>query len=205
MKMRRCLDFLPGVAWCLAMLLIAGCAADSVTSEIPVAGRILRPDRMLVHRFQVTPQGAESGAAKRAPNAEETRVGRALGDAIAVSLVAELQSRGINSAIARESAPPEDNTIWIFGRFMHAESPQSSNIIGGYAFGDPLRTRVSVFQGSGSNLQFIAQADTATSTALKPGMAPAAEKAAVDADAKRVAKEAADRIVEFYRKRGFLK
>jgi hypothetical protein len=36
-------------------------------------------------------------------------------------------------------------------------------------------------------------------------MAPEAEKAAVDADAKRVAKEAADRIAGYYRKHGFMK
>lgn len=197
--MRRPVIFLS-----LALLLLAGCRESTFTSELPIAGRVLRPDRMLVHRFQVTPTGAESGAAKATPRGEELRVGRLLGDAIAVNLVAELESRGIKAGIARDSAPPESNTIWIFGRFMHNETPGSSNIIGGFTFSDPLRTRVSVFQGTGGNLQFIAQADTATPSAVRPGMAPDAEKAAVDADARRVAKEGADRIVEFYRKHGFL-
>jgi hypothetical protein len=77
--------------------------------------------------------------------------------------------------------------------------------LGGYTFADPLRTRVMIFQGSGSNLQFIAQADTTTQSGVRPRMVPEAEKTAVDADAKRVAKEAADRIAAYYQKRGFMK
>ena len=202
MKMPHWLDFLPGA---LGMLVIAGCAANNVTSELPVAGRIYPPDRMLVHRFQVIPQGSEYGSTPMNQSAEEVRVGRTLADAIANNLVSELRDRGIKANLARADAPPEENTIWIYGRFMHAESPRSSNVVGGYLFGDPLRTRVMIFQGSGSNLQFIAQADTATPTGLKGGMAPEAEKTTVDADAKRVAKEAAERIADYYRKHGLLK
>lgn len=202
--MRRRLNVLPRAFCCLGLLLIAGCAESTINSEMPVAGRILRPDRMLVHRVQVTPLGAESGAAKATVQGETQRVGRLLGEAIALNLVAELESRGIKSGFAKESAPPEENTIWIFSRFMHNETPGSSNIIGGYAFGNPLRMRVSIYQGTGANLQFIAQADTTTTTSVQRGMAPAAEKSAVESDAKRVAKQAADRIVDFYHKRGFL-
>ncbi|HEX2386832.1 MAG TPA: hypothetical protein VHL99_09730, partial [Candidatus Binatia bacterium] len=84
----------PVIVLSLALLLLAGCSESTITSELPIAGRVLRPDRMLVHRFQVTPTGAESGAAKATPRGEELRVGRLLGDAIAVNLVAELESRG---------------------------------------------------------------------------------------------------------------
>jgi hypothetical protein len=205
MNMRRLLALLPTAAGCLAMLLIAGCAAETTTANFPAAGRILPPDRMLVHRFQVIPQAGESGSAPVKQSAEEIRVGRLLADAIANNLVSDLRARGIAASLAREDAPPEDKTLWIFGRFMHAESPQSSNIVGGYVFADPLRARLTFYQGSGSSLQLIAQADTATATGLKAGMAPAAEKATVDTDAKRVANAAAERIAEFYRKSGWLK
>jgi hypothetical protein len=206
MRMPHFVDFLPRAAWLVPILLIAGCASETVTrSEIPIASRILAPDRMQVHRFQVTPQGTEYGVAPVKQSPEELRIGRLLGEAIARNLVDELSARGVKAAMAREDAPPEDNTIWIYGRFMHRESSQSSNIVAGYVMGDPLRTRVLVFQGSGSTLQFIAQADTTTQSEVRPGMAPEAEKAAVDADAKRVAKDGALRIVEFYRQRGFLK
>jgi hypothetical protein len=198
------LDFMLKASWCLGLLLLAACAQERVTSELPVAGKILPPDRMLVHRFQVVPQGAEYGTAPFKQSAEELRIGRLLGEAIATNLVAELKARGVNAAMARDDAPPQDQTVWIFGRFMHLESPSSSNLVGGYTFADPLRTRVMIFQGSGSNLQFIAQADTATDSRVKAGMAREAEKAAVEADAKRVAKEAADRIAAYYRKRGFM-
>jgi hypothetical protein len=203
MKMR--LDFLLNASWCLGLLLLAGCASERVTSELPVAGKILPPDRILVHRFQVVPQGSEYGTAPFQQTAEELRVGRLLGEAIATNLVAELKARGVNAAMARDDSPPKDETVWIFGRFMHLESPRLSNLVGGYTFADPLRTRVLIFQGSGSNVQAIAQADTATDSVVNAGMAPEAEKAAVDADAKRVAKEAAARIAAYYQKRGFMK
>ena len=205
MKMRPALNFLP-TAWLFpAILLIAGCASETAAPVLPIAAKILPPDRMQVHRFQVTPQGSEYGVAPVKQSADELRIGRLLGEAIARNLVDELSARGIKATMAREDAPPEGNTIWIYGRFMHPESSQSSNIVAGYVFGNPLRTRVLVFQGSESNLQFIAQGDTTTQTDIRPGMAPAAEKTAVDADAKRVAKEGAERIVDFYRTRGFLK
>jgi len=205
MKIRRRLDFLLTASWCLGLLLLAGCASERVTSELPVAGRILPPDRILVHRFQVVPQGSEYGTVPFKQSAEELRVGRLLGEAIATNLVAELKARGVNAAMARDDAPPKEQTVWIFGRFMHLESPRSSNLVGGYTFADPLHTRVLIFQGSGSNVQAIAQADTETDSGVRLGMAPEAEKAAVDADAKRVAKEAADRIAGYYRKHGFMK
>ncbi len=203
--MRMRLAFLLNASWFMASLLLAACASETVTSELPVAGRVLPPDRILVHRFQVIPQGSEYGTVPFKQSPEEVRVGRLLGEAVATNLVAELKTRGVNAAMARDDAPPQEQTVWIFGRFMHLESPSSSNVVGGYTFADPLRTRVMIFQGSGSNLQFIAQADTATDSGVKPRMAPEAEKAAVEADAKRVAKEAADRIAAYYRKRGFMK
>jgi hypothetical protein len=203
MKMR--LDSLRIVSCCLGLLLLAACASEKVTSELPVAGKILPPDRMLIHRFQVIPQGSEFGTLPFKQSAEEVRIGRLLGEAIATNLVAELKARGVNAAMARDDAPPQDQTVWIFGRFMHLESPSSSNLVGGYTFANPLRTRVNIFQGSGSTVQSIAQADTATESAVKAGLAPAAEQAAVEADAKRVAKEVADRISAYYQKRGFMK
>jgi hypothetical protein len=200
------LDFLLNASWCLGLLLLAGCAAENTfTSELPIAGKILPPDRILVHRFQVIPQGSEFGTVPFKQSAEEVRVGRLLGEAVATNLVAELKARGVNAAMARDDAPPQDQTVWIFGRFMRRESPSSSNLVGGYTFADPLRTRVNIFQGSGSTVQSIAQADTATKSAVRPRMAPEAEKAAVEADAKAVAKEVADRIAAYYRKRGFMK
>ena len=204
MSVRRRLDSLPSVVCGLGLLLTAGCSSTSVTSELPVAGRILPPDRMVVHRFQTIPQGSEYRQAPTNQSPEEVRIGRALAEAIAQNLVAELRARGITANLAREDAPPEDNTIVIYGRFMHLE-PGTSNVVGGYILADPLRSRVMIFQGSGSYIQFIAQADTATRSTVKAGMAPAAEKAAIDTDAKVVAKESADRIADYYRKHGLMK
>jgi hypothetical protein len=217
---------------CLAMLLIAGCAEDTITSAIPVAERALQPDRTLVHRFQVVPDYVESSRLERdkVQTEEEIRVGKILAEPLAKNLVDELRSYGINAVLAREGAPPEDKTITIFGQFMHIEERGRSNVVVGFAFGDLLRTRILIFQGSGSYYQFIAQLDSTTQTALKSGMAPMEEKtpaigagtrgdggsdksrvanetffSTVESDAKRAAKELAERIANNYRKRGWLK
>jgi hypothetical protein len=193
---------------CLAMLLIAGCAEDTVTSAIPVAERALQPDRTLVHRFGVVPDYVESGRLKRdnkIQTEEEIRVGKILAEPLAKNLVDELRSYGINAALAREGAPPEDKTISITGQFMHIEKGGRSNVVVGFVFGDQLRTRMLIFQGSGGYYQFIAQLDSATQTGLKSGMAPVEEKTTVESDAKRAAKEVAARIANYYRQRGWLK
>lgn len=193
-------------ARCLALLLmIAGCAEDTVHSVLPPAEKVLRPDRTLVHRFGVVPDYVESRRVERAQTTEEIRVGRNLADALARKVVDELRKHGINAALAREGAPPEDNTISITGQFMHIEQGGSSNLVVGFSFTDRLRTRILIFQGSKGYLQFIAQADTATQTGLKSGMAAAQEKTVVETDAARAAKEVAERIANDYRRRGWLK
>lgn len=192
------------LACCLAMLLIAGCVEDTITSTIPGAERALPPDRTLVHRFQVVPDYVEAGRLerdKKVQTAEEIRVGKILTEALAKNLVENLRGYGIDAALARDGAPPEDKTISIYGQFMHIEEQGSSNVVVGFAFGGPLRTRVLLFQGTGNYNQFISQVDGATQSGLKSGMAPAA----IESDAKRAAKDAAERIANYYRKRGWLK
>ena len=193
---------------CLAMLLIAGCAEDTVTSAIPGAERALPPSRTLIHRFGVVPNDvAQAGSEKgnRVQTADEIRVGRMLAEVLARNLIDNLRGYGIDATLARETAPPEDNTISIWGQFMNVEKGSGSNLVVGFVFGDRLRTRMLIFQGSGGYTQFIAQADSDTQAGLKPGLAPAAEKTAVESDAKRAAKDVAERIANYYRKRGWLK
>jgi hypothetical protein len=198
--------FLLRTASCLAALLIAGCAADTVTSVLPIAGKVLEPDRVVVHDFDVTPGAAEfSGGEQDIQTTEEIRVGKILAGALSKRLVGELRNYGIKASLSTEAAPPEDNTISIKGRFMRIEGGSRSNPVGGFHFADQVRTRIMIFQGARLYLQFIAQADTATQASLKAGMAPEAETTAVEADAQRSAKDVAARIADYYRKRGWLK
>lgn len=215
---------------CLAMLLLIGCATDTVISVLPVAGKVLQPDRALVHDFEVAPESGRLERGNKAQTAEEIRVGKILAEALSKNLVNELQSYGINASLARGAAPPEDDTVSLMGQFMHIEEGGQSNLVEGFVFGDRLRTRILIFQGSGLYSQFIAEADSATQTGLKSGMEPGAEMAApvrgattgdggsdrsrvaneaffsiVEADAQRAAKVMAERIANYYRKRGWLK
>jgi len=194
-------------AACVAALLvwIGGCAEETTHSTLPPAEKVQPPDRTLVHRFAASPDYVESGRGDRPQTAEEARVGRALADALARNLVEELKRNGINAALAREGAPPEDKTMSITGQFMHIEQGGSSNLVVGFTFTDRLRTRMLIFQGSKGFVQFVAQADTATQLGLKRGLAPAQEKAAVEADGARAAKDAAEKIVNHYRQRSWIK
>jgi hypothetical protein len=200
---------LPMIAGSIVMLLMAGCATDtSVTSVLPIAGSVLEPDRVVVNDFEVTAKPTQMGAMDRdetVPTAEEVRVGTILAAALSKYLVDDLRNYGIKADLASEAAPLKDNTISINGRFMRTEKGSRSNLVGGFRFADQVRTRIMIFQGTRSFLQFIAQGDTATPTSLKSGMSRNAEATVVDTDARKVAQDVAERIADYYRKRGWLK
>jgi len=73
----------------------------------------------------------------------------------------------------------------------------------GFGFsGGEVRTHVRVFQGTELKLSLVGEADTVMPSSLKPGTTLGAN---VDADAKRIAKEVAERVVNYYRQEGWLK
>jgi hypothetical protein len=195
------------IQW-IAILLTAGCAADSVTSVLPIAGSVLEPDRIVVKDFQVTPEAAALGGVEgdnTLETAEDVRVGATLAAALSRYLVDELRGYGIDADHAGKAAPPGVATISITGRFMRVEKGTASNLVGGFRLVDKVRTRIMIFQGTSTNLQFIAQGDTATATGLRVGMTADNETTVMKTDAHRAAKDVAARVADYYRNRGWLK
>ena len=196
----------------LAALLLAGCAAASVSPTFPTMNGLPRPDRVLVYEFAAAPDTLEAkggldpqssgGTGAQAQTKEDIEVGRALAKALAVNLVGELNSRGIVATSASAATQPGPDTASLRGRFVRASQRDSSTIVG-FGLGVPIRARVVVFQGTSLNSQLVSEAEMALPSSLKPGLGPNLN-ATVDADAKRMAMLIADRFADYYKRQGWI-
>jgi hypothetical protein len=194
---------LPGL---LFLLLVAGCATTAtVTPTVRAPTGLPRPDRVLVNDFEVAnadsdlsedlvpPVARGTGGAARTE--EEMRVGRAAAKVLTDSLIQELRSRGIAAQRASEAAPPELNTLSIRGRFLWRDKDAGT-----------MRARIWYYQGSGVNSRLVAQVDADIPSDSKRGAAVVGSSAyaAQEADARRMARELADRVARYYREQGWL-
>lgn len=199
---------------CAVAAFLAGCGAATVTPTIRPADNLAKPDRILVYDFSVAPSELEVKYSLDAPapgrtgseaqTREEIQIGKALAKSLTDSLVGELRSRGINAYRASEAAPATETTASIKGHFLR-KSSRSESILMGFGVGDgQVRTRVQIFHATGLKLGLVAEADTAAQSNLKTGSGPMRD-AAIAADAKQVALQVADRVADYYRRRGWIK
>lgn len=204
-KGRRRIRMTSPFGW-LCLVLVAGCATPSITPTVRVPAGLPKPDRVLVHDFEVAPaEGAlnyeiappiAEDKPEVARTEEEMRVGKATAKILADSLVADLRSRGIDARRAGEAAPPEMNTLSIRGRFLWREKDAGI-----------MRARIWFYQGTGVNSRLVAQADADIPSDSKRGAAvvgSGAYVAAQEGDAKRMAKVLADRVAGYYREQGWI-
>jgi hypothetical protein len=140
----------------------------------------------------------ERGASGTARREEEVRSGRASAKILAESLIEQLRSRSIDAERASGAAPPGLNTLSIRGRFLWRHET-----------GETMRARIWFYQGGGVNSRLVAQADADVPSDLKRGAAATpgsgAYAAAQEADAKRLGRELAERVADYYRKQGWIK
>ena len=197
---------LPGL---LFLLLLTGCATTTatVTPTVRAQAGLPRPDRVLVNDFEVAnadsdlsedlvpPVARGTGGAARTE--EEMRAGRAAAKVLTDSLIQELRSRGIEAQRASEAAPPELNTLSIRGRFLWRDKDAGT-----------MRARIWYYQGSGVNSRLVAQVDADIQSDSKGAAAvigSSAYTAAQEADARRMARELAERVARYYREQGWIK
>jgi hypothetical protein len=205
-NLSRVWDFRIGLLTWLCLLLLAGCSTPGLTPTVRAPAGLPKPDRVLVHDFEVAPAGGALNyemsppAAQAKPDptrtAEEIRVGRAAAKILTDSLVAELKGRGIDAQSAGGSAPPELNTLSIRGRFLWGNKDARA-----------MRARIWFYQGGGVNSRLVAQADADLPGDSQRGAAvigSPAYTAAQEADAQRMAKELADRVAGYYREQGWI-
>jgi hypothetical protein len=198
----------------LAAVLFSSCQATTVTPTFSTGDTLVRPDRVLVYDFAVTPgefeikygSDAQSSRAisSQAQASEDIQVGKAFAKVLTDNLVEELRSRGIDSYRASEASPPERDTASIKGRFVRTSKTDRTTLTG-FDLGDgQVRTNIQILQGTGSTLRVVAEADTSTSSNLKPGLGPALD-AAIKGDAKRTASHVAEKIADYYKRQGWIK
>jgi hypothetical protein len=190
----------------LCLLLVVGCATATVTPTVRAPAGLPRPDRVLVNDFEtanadselnpdVVPPG-QPGSGGAARTEEEIRVGKAAAKVLTDNLVQELRNRGIDAQRASGAAPAEMNTLSIRGRFLWRDKDAGT-----------MRARIWFYQGSGVNSRLVAQADADVPSDSKRGAAVvgnSAYSAAKEADASRMARELADRVVRYYGEQGWL-
>jgi hypothetical protein len=197
---------LPGL---LFLLLVTGCATTTatVTPTVRAPAGLPRPDRVLVNDFEVAnadsdlsedlvpPVARGTGGAARTE--EEMRAGRAAAKVLTDSLIQELRSRGIEAQRASEAAPPELNTLSIRGRFLWRGKDAGT-----------MRARIWYYQGTGVNSRLVAQVDADIPSDSKGAGAvigSSAYTAEQEADARRMARELAERVARYYREQGWIK
>jgi hypothetical protein len=190
---------LPGL---LGLFLVAGCATATITPTVRAPTGLPKPDRVLVHDFEIANVDSElsadlvppteRGATGRARKEEDIVAGKAAAKVLAESLVEQLRSRGIDAQRASEAAPPGMNTLSIRGRFLWRHETNET-----------MRARIWFYQGSGVNSRLVAQADADIPSDLKRESDAAVSTQ--QSDAKRMAGELAERIAGYYRKQGWIK
>jgi hypothetical protein len=191
----------------LFLLLVAGCATTAtVTPTVRAPAGLPRPDRVLVNDFETANADSElspdlapriqPGTGGAARTDEEIRAGKAAAKVLTDSLIQELRSRGIEAQRASEAAPAEMNTLSIRGRFLWRDKD-----------GRAMRARIWYYQGTGVNSRLVAQADADIPSEPKPGgkVGNSAYIAAQEADARRMARELAERVARYYREQGWIK
>jgi hypothetical protein len=157
----------------------------------------------------------------------QVRLGHSVADALAEELVAKLREAGLPAQRSSGRVELTPATLVIAGKFLTLDEGNQTmrTLIGFGAGASQVRTRVQAWMKG----QLVAEAETVAKSGKKPGaavtmgagaaMGTAATAAAVaagttgvsellltsaEADAKRTARELADRIVRAYQERGWL-
>ena len=158
---------------------------------------------------------------------DQVKIGRAAANALAEELVAKLREKGLPAERSSGRVSLTPTTAVVAGKFLTVDEGNQTmrTLIGFGAGASEVRTRVQVWMDG----QLVAEAETEAKSGKKPGaavtlgagaaMGTAATAAAVaagttgvsemlltsvEADAKRTARELADRILRAYRERGWL-
>ena len=225
----------------LSVAILFGCAkALVVPIQVPGEG-LPKPDHIAVYDFAVTPDDVQldRGAGPemirnvkgKSQTTEEVRVGRVVAEALSEKLVYELRSNGITAYRAQHAPPPTSVSVSITGQFKNVDEGNRTlrTVVGFGLGGSRLGTSLQVYQGTGTNLKLVGQAETMTESSMKPGIGAllpvgaavgtvataaavsgtttvASEKffATVEEDASRTAKEIAKRIIKYYTRHGWL-
>ncbi len=168
----------------LSLLLLAGCAASTVTPSWQATGPLPPPDRVLVYDFAVTPDEVEldrglvpkltrliNGTVQRE---EKIHLGRAIAKILSENLATELRMRGIKAYRNSANILPGEIIVLIKGQLLRVDEGNGTlrTLVGFGLGGTKITTLVQFIYEAGDNAQLVAEAGTATRSNLKPGITP---------------------------------
>jgi hypothetical protein len=168
----------------LAGLLLAaalGCATTDVETSDEYAGRLPRPERILVYPFATAPDevrldhGALAGWKLQGvpESTEQSKVARAVSQALASELVKKLQAKGLPAELA-EGPPPDDGrlTLAIQGQFLAIdEGSRTERVVIGLGAGHSrVRTAVQVYEVLPDGSRVVDTFEVDAKSGSTPGM-----------------------------------
>ncbi|RNC68228.1 MAG: DUF4410 domain-containing protein [Desulfuromonadales bacterium] len=225
-----------------AILAIAGCAPTNVAVTSEYGGQLQQPEKFLVYDFAVSPDevklddGISSkvkdlvGGTKTPKADQELKVGRAVTDALAKKLVANLRKLGYPAERAFDFPPKPGNLLVIEGQIISIdEGNQAERAVVGLGVGrSDVKTTTQIYDIQPSGRRLVEEFQTDAKSGYKPGMLEtegasavaghwavglavgagltvASEKfgANVDADAERTAKDIAQQLNDFFMSKGW--
>lgn len=111
--------------WLSVAAVLCGCASSGVSDYRPPQGHIPRPDRILVYDFAAVPSElpppvdiAGQGISSMPLTPTQLATGRALGQAVATKLTADLQAMGLPAVRAEDQPPARVGDGLLAGYFL---------------------------------------------------------------------------------------
>jgi uncharacterized lipoprotein YajG len=166
----------------LALIVVAGCASTKVSNRQElVTGQLPRPATIWVYDFAATPADVPADSALAAPaaagatpqTAAQIAAGRQLGAQIASELVAQINSMGMNAAVAGAATTPQINDIVIRGYLVSvSQGNEAERLAIGFGEGaSELKTAVEGFQVTPQGLRKLGSGSLDSGGSKSPGAA----------------------------------
>ena len=173
----------------LGALVLVGCAGGGAkqTSEYKGKEPLPRPPAVYINDFAVDPDdvvvdtfGPNFASEDEADLSEQVKTGRAVADALAEQLVAELGKQGITARRATATTQIPLNALVVKGQFVTIkEGDQFSRVVVGFGAGaEKLQAQVQVYQMRENGLQQISTGEGEARGRKTPGVAGPAAVAA---------------------------
>ncbi len=196
-----CVSFLIG---CFAVFLFVGCASvETHTSPVSSGERLVKPDRLLIYDFAVSPEQVQldegitrdvsetvQGKEGIPKTQKELELGRRVARSLTENLVKELGKYGILAERASGPPPTKSNVYFVKGRFVSIdEGSMTQRMVIGFGMGrSVVRAEGKIYQPTAQGPRLVGLFDSEVKSGRKPGMGP---MIGVGAAAGRIATSAA--------------
>lgn len=167
------------------ILPLTGCAPTNVSVTDQYAGQLSQPQRFLIYNFAVSPDEVKldpgvSGQVKalmdgpQTPRtADELKVGWAVADELAKSLVAKLRKLGYPAERASSTLPIPENSLAIQGQLISVDQGnRAERVVVGLGVGrSDVKTITQIYDIQPSGRRLVEEFNTDAKSGFKPGMA----------------------------------